>query len=265
MQTTSTPASRARSMRFDSGGIDCWIFFTSAPTWWKNPPVATKSFCTSTASSAAWAGETFCSRVDSNSSESAFTSVSCYRSRLRGNEFVARRDEVVGVKLPCFERSGDAAVLLEHGDRCVPILVRHPSERFARGIGRHPGVVRELRLPPRDCRHRRFREFLHDRRHLIHVLTAIQEALEARRDKSADELGILLDEIVVVDDAVAHRGHAAVGIPEDARLLVTADLDARHIALRITSDGGHLPGDQRGRAAGGIDVGDANLARIEIA
>ena len=51
-----------------------------ALVWSKNPPSATKSFWTSTTSSAAWAGKTFCSNVDNNSSESANTSASRQRS-----------------------------------------------------------------------------------------------------------------------------------------------------------------------------------------
>jgi hypothetical protein len=43
------------------------------------------------------------------------------------------------------------------------------------------------------------------------------------------------------------------------------DLDARHIALRIASDGGNLSGDQCRRAAGRINIGDADLAGIEAA
>src|SRR5262249_55984397 len=53
---------------------------TSAPILSKNPPSATKSFWTSTTSSAAWAGKTFCSNVDNSSWESANTSASRQRS-----------------------------------------------------------------------------------------------------------------------------------------------------------------------------------------
>ena len=67
------------------------------------------------------------------------------------------------------------------------------------------------------------------------------------------------------DDAVAHSGDAAIGIPEDSSLLVTANLDARHIALGITGDRGDLAGDQSRRAAGGIDIGEPNLASIKAA
>src|SRR5712692_3604687 len=95
--------------------------------------------------------------------------------------------------------------------------------------------------------------------------TSIEEALEGCGDEAADELGVLLDEVGMDDDAVAHRGHAAIGVPQDTRLLVAADLDARHIALRIAGDGGNLPGDQCRRAAGGIDIDNANLAGIEAA
>jgi len=72
-------------------------------------------------------------------------------------------------------------------------------------------------------------------------------------------------EIGMHDDAIAHDGDAAVRIPEDARLLVAADLHARHIALGKAGNGGNLTSDQRRRTAGRIDVGDANLAPVEAA
>src|SRR5262249_40119161 len=108
-------------------------------------------------------------------------------------------------------------------------------------------------------------EFLDDDGHLIDVGTAIEKAFEGRGDEAADELGVLLDEIVMDDYAVAHRRHAAIGIPKDASLFVAADLDTRHIALRVAGDGRDLPGDQSWRTSGGIDIGDANLAGIEAA
>src|SRR5436190_18960735 len=67
------------------------------------------------------------------------------------------------------------------------------------------------------------------------------------------------------DDAVAHRRHAAIGIPKDASLFIAPDLNAWHIALRITCDRGDLAGDQSRRAAGGIDIGEPNLAAIKAA
>ena len=93
----------------------------------------------------------------------------------------------------------------------------------------------------------------------------IDKSFQDREDKSPDELGVLLDQVVMDDDAVADRVDAAVGEPEHARLVVAADLHARHIALGEAGDGGDLPGDQRGRAASGIDVGDPDLAGIEAA
>src|SRR5262249_29369707 len=58
------------------------------------------------------------------------------RSRLRRNEFIACRHELVGVELLSFERACDATILFEHHDRLFPILLRHPSERLAGGVGR---------------------------------------------------------------------------------------------------------------------------------
>ena len=95
--------------------------------------------------------------------------------------------------------------------------------------------------------------------------TPVKKASEARGDKGPDDLGIVLDEIGMNDDAVAHRGDAAIGIPEDPSLLVAANLDARHQALGIPGDRGDLAGDQSRRAAGGIDIGEPNLASIKAA
>src|SRR6266571_3221956 len=43
-------------------------------------------------------------------------------------------DEVIGIKLLRLEWRGDAAVLLEHLDRFLPILFRHPAERLSFGV-----------------------------------------------------------------------------------------------------------------------------------
>src|SRR5262252_10556799 len=224
------------------------------------------------ASSETWASETFCSNVDNNSSKSAdacapstVSPSGLVRSRLRRNEFIARRHELIGVELLSFERACDSTILFEHHDRRFPILLRHPSERLASGVGRDPGRERQLRLPSRDRRHRRFGEFLDDDSEFVGMRTPVKEASEARGDKGPDDLGIVLDEIGMNDDAVAHSGDAAIGIPEDSSLLVTANLDARHIALGITGDRGDLAGDQSRRAAGGIDIGEPNLASIKAA
>src|SRR5215467_15799315 len=83
-------------------------------------------------------------------------------SRLRRNEFIACGHELVGVELLSFERACDTTILFEYHDRLFPILLRHPSERLASGVGRDPGRERQLRLPSRDSRHRRFGEFLDD-------------------------------------------------------------------------------------------------------
>ena len=114
--------------------------------------------------------------------------------RLRRNEFIAGRHELVGVELLSFERACDSTILFEHRDRLFPILLRHPSERLAGGVGRHPRIERQLRLPSRDRRHRRFGEFLDDDSELIGMRTPIKEASEARGDKGPDDLGIVLDE-----------------------------------------------------------------------
>src|ERR1700730_4743058 len=93
----------------------------------------------------------------------------------------------------------------------------------------------------------------------------MQKSLEGGGDEPPNELGFLFDQIVMDDDAVADRRDAAIGIPEDSRLGAAADLHARDLTERVASDGGDLPGDQRRRAAGGIDVDDANLAGVETA
>src|SRR5262249_58033660 len=93
--------------------------------------------------------------------------------------------------------------------------------------------------------------------------TPVKEASEARGDKGPDDLGIVLDEIGMNNDAVAHRGDAAISIPEDPSLLVAANLDARHIALGIAGDRGDLAGDQSRRAAGGVDIDEAKLCPLK--
>src|SRR5262245_22709863 len=86
-------------------------------------------------------GETFCSNVDNNSSKSAdacapstVSPSGLVRSRLRRNEFIARRHELIGVELFSFERACDTTILFEYHDRLFPILLRHPSERLASGV-----------------------------------------------------------------------------------------------------------------------------------
>src|SRR5262249_1956074 len=181
----------------------------------------------------AWAGETFCSKVDNNSPK--FTSTSGSRQRnfalslaesdSRRNEFAGGRHKFVRVELRGFKWGCNPAVLLEHRYRLIPILVGHPPERLARGVGRHPPSERQLRLRWGYGRDGCFREFLDDGSQLIDVCTAIEKAWEARGDEAADELGVFLDEIVVDDYAVAHRRHAAIGVPKNASLFVAADLD----------------------------------------
>src|SRR5262249_11389231 len=102
-------------------------------------------------------------------------------------------------------------------------------------------------------RHRCFREFLDDGGYLLDVCTAIEKAFEARGNETADELGVVLDEIGMDDDTVAHRRHAAIRIPEDASLFVAADLDTRDVTLCVTGDGRDLSGNQRWGTSGRID------------
>src|SRR5262249_1912244 len=66
-------------------------------------------------------------------------------------------------------------------------------------------------------------------------------------------------------DAVAHRRHAAIRIPEDASFFVAADLDTRDVTLCVTGDGADLYRNQRWGTSARLDVGGANLARIKDA
>src|SRR5262249_8430824 len=127
------------------------------------------------------------------------------------------------------------------------------------------GMHRYVRLSSRYGRHRCFREFLDDRGYLLDVCTAIEKASEARGNEAADELGVVLDEIGMDDDAVAHRRHAAIRIPQDASLFVAARLFTLHVSLCVPGEGGYLSGNQRWGPSGRIDGGDANLARMEPA
>jgi|GraSoi2013_115cm_1033766.scaffolds.fasta_scaffold90208_2 FixJ family two-component response regulator len=52
------------------------------------------------------------------------------------------------------------------------------------------------------------------------------DLIDSIHSKGPDDLGIVLDDIGMNDDAIAHRGDAAIGIPEDPSLLVAANLDA---------------------------------------
>ncbi len=97
------------------------------------------------------------------------------------------------------------------------------------------------------------------------MFARVDESLERGRDKIADQLGVLLDQVVVRDDAVAHRVDAAVGKPEYPRLHIAADLHARRLSLDEAGDRRDLPGDQRRRGAGRIDVDHADLGRVEPA
>ena len=67
------------------------------------------------------------------------------------------------------------------------------------------------------------------------------------------------------DDAVADRGDAAVGIPEDTRLGVATDFHAWDLTQRVAGNGRNLPRYQRRWAACGIDIDDTNFAGIEPA
>src|SRR5262249_6141396 len=186
-------------------------------------------------------------------------------SGLRRNEFASGRHKFVRVKLRGFERTCDHAILLEHRRGFIPILVGHPTQRLACGVGCDPRIERQLRLPSRYGRDGCFREFFDDGHHLFDMRAAIEKALEAGGDEAADELGVLLDEVGMDNDAVAHCRHTAIGIPKNARLFVAADLDARHIALRVAGYGGNPSGDQSWRTFGRGDIGDADLAGIEPA
>src|SRR5262249_59212306 len=108
------------------------------------------------------------------------------------------------------------------------------------------------------------REGLDGRDQLVGMRARMEKALHARGDEAADELGLLLEEIVVHDDAVADRDDAAVRVPEYARLLAAADLDRRHLALHEPGDRLHLAGDQRRWRAGRGDRHPANLVAGEL-
>src|SRR5215471_1656852 len=79
---------------------------------------------------------------DDTCAPSAVSPSGLVRSRLRRNEFIARRHELTGVELFSFERACDTTILFEYHDRLFPILLRHPSERLASGVGRDPGRER---------------------------------------------------------------------------------------------------------------------------
>ncbi len=97
------------------------------------------------------------------------------------------------------------------------------------------------------------------------MLAVVEEAFDARGHESADEAGVFLDQIGMHDDAVADRGHPAIGVPQDPRLLVAADLHTRHEALREAADAVDLAGDQRRRRAGRVGVDHLDVAGVHTA
>src|ERR1700683_3326796 len=121
---------------------------------------------------------------------------------LRRYELSASRHEFVGVNLTGLQRSGDAAILLEDLHGGGPIRLRTPAARLTLGVRSPPGLPRLFQFELGNFRHGRSVELFHDGDRFVHVLPAVDEAFDRRRNEGASEIGIALERILMHDDAV---------------------------------------------------------------
>src|SRR5262249_40084568 len=112
--------------------------------------------------------------------------LSLFRISWLWDEVGAGGDEFVGIKRLRGERRGHAAILLEHLDRFLPILFRHPAERLSFGVRRDPALPLHFRLASRDGWLDRRRVLPGDGDHLVEILAPVQKSFEGGSDETPD-------------------------------------------------------------------------------